>query len=176
MSKLLCLGVLLVAPLLAAPPVATVESPGTFTLRGRSITPDGIGHWPVYRGNTVAAGDTAVLLRFRDGSQVLLARNSEVVVSDEAGRAQMKLVKGRVSYQSTGTSGLLLEGVAKSTARVGELRVAPTGELKDVADVGYFAVMQRQAAVDAPIAITYGTLPGGVVTTPGPAPVSSYRN
>jgi hypothetical protein len=159
----------------AAPPVATVDSSAPFLLRGRQVAPGGVSSWPVFRGDRVGAQDSPVLLSFKDGSYVLVARNSMVQLLDIDGKVALKVMQGEASYKASSAGSFVLDGVSKMTSKVGVLRLAQDGTGFTAEDAGYFAWVSDQVQQKAPLTMTYGALPPGAVTVPGPSPVSRYR-
>lgn len=163
------------ATLLAAPPVATVDSAVAFTLRGKAVPVSGAGGWAVFQGDQLATDKGSALLTFKDGSYVLVAKDSSLQVTEKGGKLSLKLVKGEASYRLKAANSIVFDGVEKVTARVGLVKVE-NGAVFTAADAGYFAWLNRRASSsDAPIGLTYGVLPPGVTLVPGPDPVSSYR-
>jgi len=163
------------AALMAAPPVATVDSAVAFTLRGKVVPVSGAGGWAVFQGDRLATNRGSALLTFKDGSYVLVAKESAVQVTEKGGKLSLKLVKGEASYKLKAANSIVFEGVEKMTANVGLVKL-DNGGVFTAADAGYFAWLNRRSlSENAPIGITYGVLPPGVTLVPGPDPVSSYR-
>lgn len=163
------------ATLMAAPPVATVDSAVAFTLRGKVVPVSGTGGWAVFQGDRLATERGSALLTFKDGSYVLVAKESSVQVLEKGGKVSLKVVKGEASFRLKAADSIVFDGVEKMTARVGLVKVE-NGAVFTAADAGYFAWLNRRASsANAPIGLTYAVLPPGVTLVPGPDPVSSYR-
>lgn len=164
------------ATLMAAPPVATVDSAVAFTLRGKAVPVSGAGGWAVFRGDQLATQKGSALLTFKDGSYVLVAKESSVQLMDKGGKLTLKVVKGEASFRLKAADSILFDGVEKMTAQVGLVKVE-NGGVFTAADAGYFAWLNRRAlsSSNAPIGLVYGVLPPGVTLVPGPEPVSAYR-
>jgi len=171
-------GFLAIAALCNAAAVAgLVDSTGPFLIQGKVVSGPGVTGWPVFVNERVTTLGASALISFRDGSRVLLERNSEVVLRNIAGHLTVKVTKGSISSKLGRGSDLALDvfkaGVDKVVPQPGSLKsldeLSPT-------DLSYFVTFQPRAqAYSAPIAITFTSVPAGVTTSPGPPPVSAYR-
>lgn len=164
------------ATLAAAVPVATVDSAVGFTLRGKAVPVSGAGGWAVFQGDQLATQKGSALLTFKDGSYVLVAKESSVQVMEKGGKVSLKVVKGEASYRLKAANSILFDGVEKMAGPVGMVKVE-NGGIFSAADAGYFAWLNRRASSseNAPIGLTYGVLPPGVTLVPGPEPISAFR-
>ena len=174
----LAAGLLVMAGLCHAASVAGfVDSAEPFLIQGKVVSGPGITGWPVFVDERVTTQGGSALISFRDGSRVLLATNSEVVLRSVSGHLTVKVTKGSVASKLGRGSDLALDAIEKGVNQV----VPQAGALKSLdtlspSDLSYFATYQpRSVANSAPIAITFTSVPTGVTTSPGPPPVSAYR-
>ena len=174
-------GLLAMGALCSAASVAgLVDSAEPFLIQGKVVSGPGITGWPVFVDERVTTLGASALVSFRDGSRVLLERNSEVVLKNVAGRLTIKVTKGSASSKLSRGSDLALDAVQAGVNQV----VPQAGALKSLdtlspTDLSYLATFQplepRSVANSAPIAMTFTSIPTGVTTSPGPPPVSAYR-
>ena len=99
---------------LAAPPVGTVTSSENFRLSGSEVSVAGVPSWPVLAGDVVQTGSGSAMLRFADGSRVVLNGNSRVALEQAGSATRVKLLSGSLKYFSSKNS--LLEVVANQVS------------------------------------------------------------
>jgi hypothetical protein len=99
-----------------AQPVATVSSEGSFSLRGVSVSNVGVSRWPVMAGDTIVA-DTASVIRFRDGSVVLLNKGARAVVGSVDDAASLRLISGTMQVDQANGSRVVVSGSTPLASR-----------------------------------------------------------
>lgn len=159
-------------------PVAVADSSTSFLIAGHTIPRAGIGNWPVFAGQSVTSLDKPVLISLKDGSRVLLDRQSEVALERVNGRISMKITKGSASYRMANPASMTFDIVDKAITNVlppTGVVVAQRGLTPDT--VGYFALTTRAAtpAGSMPVVLNFTDVPSGVEVVPGPPPQSAYR-
>jgi hypothetical protein len=162
----------------AASVAGLVDSTEPFLIQGKVVSGPGITGWPVFVDERVTTMGGSALISFRDGSRVLLDRNSEVVLRNVSGHLSVKVTKGSVTSKLGRGSDLALDAVQAGVNHVVP-QVASLGSLDTLSptDLSYFATLQPRSELNsAPIAMTFTSpLPTGVTASPGPPPVSAYR-
>jgi hypothetical protein len=78
---------------LGGAPVGTITSSGTFDLHGTAVRTEGIPFWPLMAGDEIATHAFSALVRFQDGSSVVLGENS---------RAKIETVNDVLTFRLTG--------------------------------------------------------------------------
>lgn len=179
-SFLIVLAVLSLTAFAGGPtvPVATADSSAAFLIAGHSVPRAGIGNWPIFSGQSVTALDKSVLISLKDGSRVLLDRQSELTLLRTNDKISVKVTKGSVSYRMANQGSMTFDVVDKAITNVLPASGAVAAQVGLTADtVGYFALTNRAAtpAGSMPIVLNFTNLPSGVETVPGPPPESSYR-
>ena len=77
---------------LAQSQIATINSVGSFQLRGATVNPRaGVPGWPVAAGDTIQAGNELVTLTFLDGSTIVLAPHATARVDVQGGTPVFRL-------------------------------------------------------------------------------------
>ncbi len=178
-SFLMTLAVLSLAAFASGPavPVATADSSGAFLISGHAIPRAGIGNWPIFAGQSVSARDKSVLISLKDGSRVLLDRQSELTLLRANDRITVKVTKGSASYRMATPASLTFDVVDKGISNVIPTSGVVAAQVGLTADtVGYFALTNRAAAPGSmPIVLSFTDVPSGISVVPGPPPESSYR-
>ncbi|MCX6623322.1 MAG: hypothetical protein NTY38_20100 [Acidobacteria bacterium] len=161
----------------AAGPVATADSSEAFVLAGKTVPKAGIGNWPVFAGQTVQTLNNSVLLSMKDGTRVLLQKQSEATLLMVNDKLSLRLTRGAASYQLARPGSLAFDVVDKGIKNVIPQSGLVTAQVGLTADtVGYFALANRAAAPGSmPIVLNFTSVPSGVSVVPGPPPESSYR-
>ncbi len=77
---------------------ATATSGGAFTLVGIVVQIAGVPSWPVAAGDELQAGEAPVLISFKDGSRVTLAKGSKAKIEKNGGKTLLRLLDGSCSY------------------------------------------------------------------------------
>ena len=77
---------------------ATATSSSAFKLGGAEVQVAGIPNWPVAAGDEVQAGAAPVLISFRDGNRVTLARGSKAKIEKNGDKTLLRLLDGSCSY------------------------------------------------------------------------------
>ena len=159
------------------PAVATADSSEVFLLSGKVVPKSGIGNWPVFAGQTVRTLNDSVLLSLKDGTRVLLNKQSEASLLMVNDKVTLRLTKGSASYRMASTGSLSFDVLEKGIANVIPQSGVVTAQVGLTADtVGYFALASRAAAPGSmPIVLSFTSVPSGVGVVPGPPPESSYR-
>lgn len=120
--------------------------------------------------------------QFRDGSRVVLDPNTSVVVAARRGDVGVQVMKGKVVYKLSNVAKYAIGSVQQSLnpppAAQGSATALTSGNLVFGTDSGILSTLETFARADAstpsyPISITYGSLPTGVTSVPGPTPTSS---
>lgn len=93
-KRMLLIGIVLTGILFAAEPIGTVTSLDVFELRGTAVNTGGVPSWPMVAGDDVKTTGSSATIRFKDGSQVVLAANSQAKVVREDGGLVLRLVSG----------------------------------------------------------------------------------
>ena len=96
--------------LFAAPPIGTVTSSENFRLSGSEVSVAGVPSWPVLSGDELQTGAASAMIRFADGSRVIVNGNSRVSLDQTGSATRVKLLSGSLKYTSSKNS--LLEVVA----------------------------------------------------------------
>jgi hypothetical protein len=158
-------------------PVATADSSEAFIIAGKTVPKAGIGNWPVFAGQTVQTLNKSVLLSMKDGTRVLLEKQSQATLLLANDKLTLRLTKGSASYQMAKPGSLSFDVVEMGIGKVIPQSGVVTAQVGLTADtVGYFALANRAAAPgSAPIVLNFTGVPSGVSVVPGPAPESSYR-
>jgi hypothetical protein len=183
MRKLLSFLLILVfvAPAMMAarpdPAVATADSSEAFLIAGKVVPKSGVGNWPVFAGQTVRTLNDSVLLSLKDGTRVLLSKQSEAALLVVNDKVSLRLTKGSASYRMASADSLSFDIVEKGIANVIPQSGVVTAQVGLTANtVGYFALANRAAAPGSmPIVLSFTNVPSGVGVVPGPQPESSYR-
>ena len=100
---------------------ATATSRSAFKLGGAEVQVAGIPNWPVAAGDEVQAGEAPVLISFKDGHRVTLARASKARVEKKGDKTLLRLLDGSCSYLLASRGGLGLF-VGDKPAEVSGLR------------------------------------------------------
>lgn len=103
--------ILMVAVSLAsfgASPIANVSSSESFKVSGVSVPVAGIRSWPVVDGDELRAGNAPVTLTFKDGTRVVLGKNSRATVEGKNKNAALRLLDGAMAYTLRGRSAVRL--------------------------------------------------------------------
>jgi hypothetical protein len=158
-------------------PLATADCSEAFAIAGRTVPKAGIGSWPVFAGERVQSQNASVLLSLRDGSRVLLEKNSAAVLATSGGKTTLRVTKGAVSYRLSSSASLSLDLVEKGITNVIPTTGVVTADGLTAQTVGYFALTSPSAtaAGSMPIVLNFTSVPSGVSVVPGPPPESSYR-
>ena len=82
----------------AATPVASVSTPESFRLDGRSVSAKGVASWPLVVGDELATGAAPAQISFRDGSSIALAAESSARISGTSAAPVFVLVSGSLDY------------------------------------------------------------------------------
>jgi hypothetical protein len=85
---------------LAASPVATVSSAGSFALRGATVKTDGVPSWPVMAGDEIKTSVASAVIQFRDGSRVTLGAASTLRVEQTVSNLNVRLSSGSMEVLS----------------------------------------------------------------------------
>jgi hypothetical protein len=113
---------------LAQSPVATVSGNAGFKLRGVPVPPY-VTSWPVFPGDTITTGNSAVTIRMPDGSRVTLASNSQATLAANGSSLNVKLGQGGASYNIPANAQTQLLGnggqVLSATGSTGTAAVSP---------------------------------------------------
>lgn len=107
MFKLLGAVLIGAAVLCAAAPVGSISSPESFLLRGAGVPVAGIPNWLLLPGDNVATLSSAATITFKDGTHVILLKDSSARVDEAAGSVTLHLITGSMQVLPTGTSSVL---------------------------------------------------------------------
>jgi hypothetical protein len=99
-----------VAAAIAAPPVAKITSPGSFSLAGRTVKPSGVPNWPLVSGDKIVLGDRPGRIEFRDGSVIFVVPRSTLEITSVKGRTEVRLQQGAAAYRFSANSSVDLAG------------------------------------------------------------------
>jgi len=77
---------------------ATATSSSAFKLGGAEVQVAGVPNWPVVAGDEVQAGEAPVLISFKDGNRVTLAKGSKARIEKSGGKTLLRLLDGSCSY------------------------------------------------------------------------------
>ena len=80
----------------AAQPVASATSNAPFTLHGTEVDTVGTPTWPVMEGDEIVSGPKPVTLNFKDGSRLMLQKNSKAKVTAVKGAVVLDMIAGAV--------------------------------------------------------------------------------
>ena len=85
---------------------ATATSSSAFKLGGAEVQVAGVPNWPVVAGDEVQAGEAPVLISFKDGNRVTLAKGSKAKVEKNGDKTLLRLLDGSCSYLLASRAGL----------------------------------------------------------------------
>lgn len=129
--RLCNLALVLILPLSAASPVATVTSGTPFQLRGAPVNPNGVPSWPVMAGDEIKTENGDATIRFFDGSQITLGARSQARVEQVDNSAVFRLLQGDVDVRPAAKSTLQVFNNSKLvTAPAGTVTHASTNPSK----------------------------------------------
>lgn len=164
--------------------VATATSSQPFLIRDVQVPVTGVSNWPVFAGDKVSTTSSSAVLSFRDGSRVVLEKNTTVIVVSNPNNVGLQVIKGKVLYKLNNALNYAIGAVQRSLSTPpsaqGSATALTSGNLVFGTDSGILSTLETFARADAsagntayPISITYGTLPSGVTSVPGPTPTST---
>lgn len=99
-------------PALSAGPVARISCTDTFQLRGATVPAGGVTGWPLLAGDQIRTGKAPAVITFRDGSRVVLGKESRAALQQAGHSLRVRLDEGALSYQVRANSGLSVSGLA----------------------------------------------------------------
>lgn len=102
-ARSLVIAVVFVSLALAATPVATVSTSGSFKLNGTPVPNAGVSEWPVSAGDEIATSAEPALILFQDGTRVIVNRNTHVRLHKD-GSAGVDVLAGAASYKALSAS------------------------------------------------------------------------
>src|SRR5581483_7123418 len=139
-------------------------------------------NWPVFSGDRITTGNSAAVISFHDGSRVVVDMSTTVVLLNRSNSVGLQIVKGQVRYKLSRVADYAIGSVQASLttppSATGSATTLASGNLVFGADSGILSTVETFAragettTASYPISITYGSLPSGVTTTPGPDPTS----
>jgi hypothetical protein len=113
---------------LAAAPIANVSGTEPFKVSGVSVPVSGVSSWPVIAGDELMAGSAPVVLTFKDGSRVTLAKNSRATVEGKSKNVALRLLDGAMAFTlSRGSSVRLYSAGNMVSAQAGVPGTAVAG-------------------------------------------------
>jgi hypothetical protein len=84
----------------AAEPAAKITSNSSFLLRGKPVPVAGVPSWTALAGDDVTAGESSLMLVFRDGSRAVLAARSQARIEKGSGEQVLfRLVSGAMTLR-----------------------------------------------------------------------------
>lgn len=84
----------------AAEPAAKITSNSSFLLRGKPVQVAGVPSWTALAGDDVTAGESSLMLVFRDGSRAVLASRSQGRIEKGSGdQVLFRLVSGTMTLR-----------------------------------------------------------------------------
>ncbi|HXP84275.1 MAG TPA: FecR domain-containing protein [Bryobacteraceae bacterium] len=90
----------------AAAPVGTASSSAAFDLNGVAMPPEGVSSWPVTAGDELRAGGATVVLRFQDGSRIVISEQSRVKLGRNGDTVSVNLAAGAAQFNLAPESAL----------------------------------------------------------------------
>ena len=100
LSRIITVSLALSGVVFAADPVAQITSAEPFLLRGKAVQVAGVPSWSALAGDEVVAGESSLLMVFRDGSRATLASRSKVRVEQSAGnQVIVRLLSGAMTLR-----------------------------------------------------------------------------
>jgi hypothetical protein len=124
--------------LTGAEAAGSVEAVKGLQMNGQTVPVEGTKSWPVAAGDELKSEGAPVVLTMRDGSRIVLGKNSRAKV--EAGT--VRLVSGTMRYDVAANSALRV-------AVKDEVMTARTGVVSTVGNAAAPAVASQQAAAEA---------------------------
>lgn len=94
-----------------APPVATVTSANPFQLSGATVPVAGVPSWPVSAGDELTTLQSPALLRFGDGSEVVLGDQTRVALERVANKVEVRLRRGSLQFRLQPKSKVAVSGL-----------------------------------------------------------------
>ena len=85
---------------------ATATSSSAFKLGGTEVQVAGVPNWPVAAGDEVQAGEAPVLISFKDGNRVTLAKGAKAKIEQDGKKTRLRLLSGSCSYLLASSLGL----------------------------------------------------------------------
>jgi len=84
-----------------AAPVGAISSASSFEIRGVVVPTEGVSSWPLLAGDEVAAGASPAIIRFNDGSSVVLAAGTRARIESQHGVSTLLLLGGAMSISTS---------------------------------------------------------------------------
>ena len=100
----------------AATPVGTVSSHESFDLNGSAVPVAGVTAWPISAGDVIVARWAPATIVFRDGSRVVVARDSKVRIEARDNLPVLRLLQGSGTYTLAAKPALTLFVLDKPAA------------------------------------------------------------